>query len=82
MTTRFLKIGLLLQICGSKLVANAILAQRISSVNAKSGLYEATGEDVTEVAYAYGKDSRIGPNVLSVSVGFVCCRVSAHQRNC
>lgn len=54
----------------SKLAANAILAQRISSVNAMSALCEATGADVAEVAYAVGKDSRIGHRFLNASVGF------------
>ncbi|KAK1272016.1 UDP-glucose 6-dehydrogenase 5 [Acorus gramineus] len=54
----------------SKLAANALLAQRISSVNAMSALCEATGADVSEVAYAVGKDSRIGPKFLNASVGF------------
>lgn len=54
----------------SKLAANAFLAQRISSVNAMSALCEATGADVAEVAYAVGKDSRIGPRFLNSSVGF------------
>ena len=54
----------------SKLAANAFLAQRISSVNAMSALCEATGADVAEVAYAVGKDSRIGPKFLNASVGF------------
>ncbi|KAL5973700.1 UDP-glucose 6-dehydrogenase 3 [Asimina triloba] len=53
-----------------KLAANAILAQRISSINAMSALCEATGADVTKVAYAVGKDSRIGPKFLNASVGF------------
>lgn len=54
----------------SKLAANAMLAQRISSVNALSALCEATGADVDEVAYAVGKDTRIGPKFLKASVGF------------
>ncbi|OHE73860.1 MAG: UDP-glucose 6-dehydrogenase [Verrucomicrobia bacterium GWF2_51_19] len=54
----------------SKLTANAFLAQRISSINALSALCEATGADVDEVAYAIGKDSRIGPKFLKSSVGF------------
>ncbi len=54
----------------SKLVANAFLAQRISSINAISALCEATGADVDEVAHAIGKDSRIGPKFLKASVGF------------
>ncbi|KAJ4980238.1 hypothetical protein NE237_031075 [Protea cynaroides] len=54
----------------SKLAANAFLAQRISSINAMSALCEATGADVTEVAYAVGKDTRIGSRFLNASVGF------------
>jgi UDPglucose 6-dehydrogenase len=54
----------------SKLVANAFLAQRISSINAISALCEATEADVDEVAHAIGKDSRIGPKFLKASVGF------------
>lgn len=54
----------------SKLVANAFLAQRISSINAISALCERTGANVDQVAYAIGKDSRIGPKFLKASVGF------------
>ena len=54
----------------SKLVANAFLAQRISSINAISALCEKTEADVTQVALAIGKDSRIGSKFLKASVGF------------
>jgi len=54
----------------AKLVANAFLAQRVSSINAISALCEATGADVDEVAHAIGADSRIGPKFLKASVGF------------
>jgi UDPglucose 6-dehydrogenase len=54
----------------SKLVANAFLAQRISSINSISALCEATGADVDEVANAIGLDSRIGRKFLKASVGF------------
>ena len=54
----------------SKLVSNALLAQRISSVNALSALCEATGADINEVTFAAGKDSRIGSKFLTASVGF------------
>src|SRR6187402_2404686 len=54
----------------SKLVANAFLAQRISSINSISALCETTGADVDEVARAIGMDSRIGPKFLKASVGF------------
>ncbi|UCC89833.1 MAG: UDP-glucose 6-dehydrogenase [Anaerolineales bacterium] len=54
----------------SKLVANAFLAQRISSINAISALCEKTEADVTEVAHAIGMDSRIGAKFLRAGVGF------------
>lgn len=54
----------------SKLVANAFLAQRISSINSISALCEATGADVDEVAHAVGSDVRIGKHFLRSSVGF------------
>jgi UDPglucose 6-dehydrogenase len=54
----------------SKLAANAMLAQRVSSMNALSALCEATEADITEVAHAVGMDSRIGPKFLKASVGF------------
>lgn len=54
----------------SKLVANAFLAQRVSSINAISELCEVSGANVDEVARAVGQDSRIGPKFLKASVGF------------
>ena len=54
----------------SKLAANAMLAQRISSINALSAICEATGANIDEVAHAVGFDSRIGPKFLKASVGF------------
>merc|ERR1719422_1604128 len=54
----------------SKLAANAFLAQRISSINTMSAICEATGADVSEVAEAIGRDTRIGPKFLKASVGF------------
>jgi UDPglucose 6-dehydrogenase len=54
----------------SKLVANAMLAQRISSMNSISELCEKTEANVNEVARAIGSDSRIGPKFLRASVGF------------
>lgn len=54
----------------SKLIANAFLAQRVSSINAVSELCEKTGANVNEVAKAIGMDSRIGSKFLKASVGF------------
>jgi UDPglucose 6-dehydrogenase len=54
----------------SKLVANAFLAQRISSINSISALCEKTDASVLEVSRAVGMDSRIGSRFLNASVGF------------
>lgn len=54
----------------SKLVANAFLSQRVSSINAISALCERTEADVSEVARAIGMDRRIGDKFLNASVGF------------
>jgi UDPglucose 6-dehydrogenase len=54
----------------SKLVANAFLAQRISSINSISALCEKTDASVQEVARAVGMDSRVGNRFLNASVGF------------
>lgn len=54
----------------SKLVANAFLAQRVSSINSISALCEKTDANVSEVSRAIGYDSRIGSKFLNSSVGF------------
>lgn len=54
----------------SKLASNALLAQRVSSINSLSALCEKTGAKVDEVALAVGMDSRIGSKFLKPSVGF------------
>jgi UDPglucose 6-dehydrogenase len=54
----------------SKLVANAFLAQRISSINSMSALCEKADADIEEVARAVGMDSRVGSRFLNASVGF------------
>ncbi|PCJ15846.1 MAG: UDP-glucose 6-dehydrogenase [Candidatus Cloacimonadota bacterium] len=54
----------------SKLVANAFLAQRVSSINSISALCEATEANVEEVSLAIGTDTRIGSKFLKSSVGF------------
>mmetsp|Transcript_7817 Transcript_7817/g.12217 ORF Transcript_7817/g.12217 Transcript_7817/m.12217 type:complete len:475 (-) Transcript_7817:157-1581(-) len=54
----------------SKLVANAFLAQRVSSINSISALCEATGADVNEISRAVGIDQRIGRRFLNSSIGF------------
>jgi UDPglucose 6-dehydrogenase len=54
----------------SKLAANAMLAQRVSSINAFSALCEETGADIDEVALAMGMDKRIGSKFLKAGPGF------------
>lgn len=54
----------------TKLVANAMLAQRISSINAVSALCEELGADVKELSLGLGADSRLGPRFLHAGVGF------------
>jgi len=54
----------------SKLVANAYLAQRVSSINSISALCEKTDADINEVVAAVGMDRRIGDKFLKASVGF------------
>jgi UDPglucose 6-dehydrogenase len=54
----------------SKLASNAMLAQRISSINSLSAICEATGAEIDEVSNAVGRDHRIGSNFLKVSPGF------------
>ena len=54
----------------SKLVANAMLAQRISSINSISALCEKTDANINDVSDAIGMDSRIGAKFLRAGVGF------------
>ncbi len=54
----------------TKLVSNALLAQRISSINSISALCEKTEANVYEVAAAAGRDSRIGAKFLKAGIGF------------
>jgi UDPglucose 6-dehydrogenase len=54
----------------AKLASNAMLAQRISSINSLSALCEKTGARIDELSKAIGMDHRIGPHFLKASVGF------------
>jgi UDPglucose 6-dehydrogenase len=54
----------------SKLVANAFLAQRVSSINSISALCEKTDANIVEVARAVGMDSRVGSKFLNAGIGF------------
>ncbi len=53
----------------SKLVANAFLAQRVSSINSISALCEKADADISEVARAVGMDSRVGGKFLKAGIG-------------
>ncbi len=54
----------------SKLFSNAMLAQRVSSINSISAFCERTAADVREVARAAGMDHRIGSQFMKAGVGF------------
>ena len=54
----------------AKLASNAMLAQRISSINSLSVLCEKTEANIEELSKAIGMDHRIGPYFLKASVGF------------
>ncbi|KAI1801807.1 nucleotide sugar dehydrogenase [Daldinia bambusicola] len=54
----------------SKLVANSMLAQRISSINSISAICEKTGADIDEIAESIGCDPRIGDKFLKAGIGF------------
>ena len=54
----------------SKLASNAMLAQRISSINSLSAICDKTGADILEVSKAISYDNRIGSKFLNPSVGF------------
>ncbi len=54
----------------SKLASNAMLAQRVSSINSLSALCEKTDADIEELSTAIGMDNRIGSSFLKASVGF------------
>ena len=54
----------------AKLFANAMLAQRVSSINSMAPLCELRGGDVRAVSKAAGMDPRIGSLYLQPSVGF------------
>jgi UDPglucose 6-dehydrogenase len=54
----------------SKVSANAMLAGRISMVNAFAEVCEVTGADIGDLVTVLGLDSRIGPDFLSPGLGF------------
>lgn len=54
----------------TKLASNALLAQRVSSINSLAAICEQTGADIDEVARGCGKDSRLGPLFLKAGLGF------------
>lgn len=54
----------------AKLLANAMLAQRVASINSAATLCSHVGADITAISEAVGLDPRIGPLYLESSAGF------------
>ena len=54
----------------SKLISNAFLAQRVSSINSITALCEETGAQIKDVSLAVGLDKRIGEKFLEAGPGF------------
>lgn len=54
----------------AKLASNAMLAQRISSINSIACICEEIGANIASVAQAIGMDSRIGNKFLEAGPGF------------
>ncbi|KAI1276862.1 hypothetical protein F5Y07DRAFT_388909 [Xylaria sp. FL0933] len=54
----------------TKVAANAMLAQRISSINSISAICEETGANIGEVTAGVASDLRIGNQFLKAGIGF------------
>lgn len=54
----------------AKIASNAMIAQRISSVNSLSAICEDAGASISDVTTACGLDPRIGPDCLRAGLGF------------
>lgn len=54
----------------TKIVSNAFLGQRISSINSISELCEVTDADINKISESVGMDARIGRSYLKASMGF------------
>ena len=54
----------------SKLAANALLAQRVSSINSLASICEENGADIDSVSIACGLDRRINKAMLQPSLGW------------
>ena len=53
-----------------KYAANAFLATKISFINEMANLCDLVGANIDQVAYAMGKDQRIGPHFLQAGIGY------------
>ena len=53
-----------------KYASNAFLATKISFINMLTGLTEATGGSIRDVAQGMGLDNRIGPKFLHAGIGY------------
>jgi UDPglucose 6-dehydrogenase len=54
----------------TKLACNALLSQRVASINSLTELCERTGADIGELTAVVGRDTRIGSKFLAPSPGF------------
>ena len=54
----------------AKVAANAMLAQRVSSISALSMICDKAGASIKAVSQVLGSDSRIGPGMLRAGPGF------------
>jgi len=53
-----------------KYASNAFLATKISFINMLTGLAEATGANIRDIAKGMGLDNRIGPKFLHAGIGY------------
>lgn len=64
----------------SKLVANAYLAQRVSSINSITALCEQTDADIDEISKAIGSDPRIGKEFPALFIRSTDLRTSSRPQ--
>lgn len=65
----------------TKLACNALLAQRVASINSLTELCEKSGADILELANAVGRDTRIGMFKFKQSVDHFFAHTSTQGRS-